>query len=120
MLFFNHLLIERFTSSRRARRKPGFSWIIKYNGYIVSYFTYVLRSEFSGKIYIGQTDNLELRLRRHNGTLPDHKRGFTRINKGPWKVVYQEMFSTRREAIKREKYLKSHRGRDWLRSSIKK
>lgn len=84
----------------------------------MAYFVYVIRSEYSGKIYIGQTDNLELRLRRHNGTLPDNKRSYTRLNKGPWKVVYQEVFSTRSEDIKREKYLKSHHGRDWIRTFI--
>lgn len=82
------------------------------------YFTYVLKSEFDGKIYIGQTDNLEMRLRRHNGTFPTNKRSYTKRNKGPWIVVYHEEFETRNEAIKREKYLKSHRGRDWLRTFL--
>ena len=82
------------------------------------YFAYVIKSEYSGKIYIGQTDNLELRLRRHNGTLPSNKRGYTKLNKGPWKFVYHEVFNTRKEAITREKQFKSHRGRDWLRVII--
>lgn len=82
------------------------------------YFTYVIQSECSGKIYIGQTDNLELRLRRHNGTLPTNKRSYTKLNKGPWKIVYHEEFNTRSEAILREKQLKSHGGRDWLKSKL--
>lgn len=84
----------------------------------MAYFTYVIKSEYNGKIYIGQTDNLELRLRRHNGTLPSKKGSYTRINKGPWRLVYHEVFNTRGEAIMREKYLKSHRGRDWLKTII--
>ena len=84
----------------------------------MAYFTYVIRSEYSGKIYIGQTDNLEFRLRRHNGTFPTNKKSYTKINKGPWILVYHESFNTRSEAIRREKYLKSHRGRDWIRTII--
>lgn len=85
----------------------------------MTFFAYVIQSEYSGKIYIGQTDNLEFRLRRHNGTFPSNKRSYTRINKGSWKLVYHETFNSRKEARVREKYLKSHRGRDWLRTFIK-
>jgi len=83
------------------------------------YFTYVIQSTSTGKIYIGQTDNLNLRLRRHNGTLPTNKRSYTKLNKGPWKLVYHEELNTRKDATIREKLLKSHRGRDWLRTFIK-
>jgi predicted GIY-YIG superfamily endonuclease len=30
------------------------------------YFTYILESEFSGKIYIGPTNDLVSRIKRHN------------------------------------------------------
>lgn len=83
------------------------------------YFTYVIRSESSNKIYIGQTDNLEFRLRRHNGKYPTKKGSFTKINKGPWNLIHQEMFETRHEAIIKEKQLKSHAGRDWIRKLLK-
>ena len=67
------------------------------------------------KIYIGQTSNLENRLNRHNGFLSNKKTSYTHINKGLWEVVYQEEYTSRKEAVMREKYLKSHIGRDWLR-----
>lgn len=80
------------------------------------YFTYVIRSETSGKIYVGQTDNLEERLEWHNGKKLAKRGSYTKLNKGPWKVVYKEEFKTRKEAIERETFLKSHQGRDWLRN----
>lgn len=78
-------------------------------------FTVYVINNDSGKIYIGQTSNLDKRLLRHNGVLRSNTRSYTRINKGSWRVVYQEKYNTRQEAIKREKFLKSHVGRDWLR-----
>ena len=77
------------------------------------YFTYVLHSEDHNRIYIGQTDNLEARINRHNS-------GFVKSTKSdlPWKVIYFEKFEKRTEALKREKELKSHRGRDFIRQII--
>ena len=81
------------------------------------FVVYVIKNDL-GKIYIGQTGDLDTRLLRHNGILRSKSRSYTRINKGVWKVVYQEVYRTRQEALKREKYLKSHRGRDWLRETM--
>lgn len=77
------------------------------------YHVYVIRNPFD-KIYIGQTNNLDLRLQRHNGLLPSKSTSYTKINHGPWQLAYSEKFETRKEAMDREKYLKSHVGRDWL------
>ena len=66
------------------------------------YYTYILESETSGILYIGQTDNLDARIKRHNygGSV------FTR-NKGPWKLLHHFTFQTRAEAIATEKKLKN-------------
>lgn len=81
------------------------------------YYVYVIQNE-KDKIYIGQTNNLEKRLGRHNGVFVSKARSYTKINKGKWNVVYNEEVGSRQEAIQREKYLKSHVGRDWLRQNI--
>jgi putative endonuclease len=67
-----------------------------------------------GEIYIGHTDDVDHRLAQHNdpgyrGTL------HTKRHPGPWRFVHQETFATRREAMERERQLKSGRGRDWIR-----
>jgi putative endonuclease len=82
------------------------------------FWVYAIRNERSGKIYIGQTSDLNRRLKRHNKLLPTKLRSYTAINKGFWVVIYKEQYQTRSEAIKREKYLKSHIGRDWLKTIL--
>jgi len=82
---------------------------------VTMYTTYVIKND-NEEIYIGQTDNLEKRLKRHNGELSTKKDSYTSIRKkGEWKLVYQELFETRFEARKREKELKSYRGREFIR-----
>jgi putative endonuclease len=80
------------------------------------FYTYTLKSKLTGKIYIGQTENLNLRLKRHNQKLKSKNRSYTKINKGPWQLIYKEEFKTRKEAIKREKELKSAQGRKFIKS----
>ena len=78
------------------------------------FYTYVLRSLKNHKRYIGHTSKEVLkRLREHNsGT-----NNWTRIN-GPFVVIYSERYSTRRDAVKRELFLKSGQGRKWLDENI--
>lgn len=78
---------------------------------------YVIKNQ-KNKIYIGQTVHIEERLKRHNGILKSKQGSYTKINKGEWKVVYQENYNTRQEVIKREKFLKSHVGRNWLKNGL--
>jgi putative endonuclease len=66
------------------------------------YFVYVLKSVNYGKYYIGQTKNLDRRLEHHNSK---HARWTIRYQ--PWKLVYSEVYTTRSEAMKRERYLKN-------------
>ena len=70
---------------------------------------YVLRSEQTGKRYIGCTEDFERRILEHNSGQNKSTRG-----KGPWRLVYSEVFATRGEALKRERGLKSGQGRAWL------
>ena len=84
----------------------------------MKFYVYAIKNEPSDKIYIGHTANLQNRLARHNHQLPNKATSFTSRNRGCWRLVYQEDFSTRVEAIAREKQLKSFRGREFLKSVI--
>ena len=75
---------------------------------------YVLRSQVSSKIYIGYTSNIEQRLISHNH--PQNK-GWTK-NFQPWELVYREVFENKKEAMEREKQLKSYQGRLYLHGII--
>ena len=66
------------------------------------YYVYILYSEKMAKHYIGQTNNLEQRLKRHN----DGYENFTA--KGlPWVLVWSTSKKSRAEAKALEKKLKN-------------
>ena len=82
----------------------------------MSYWVYLLQSDSTGKIYIGQTSNLDYRVKRHNSDYDKNR--YTRKQKGPWLLIYSEKYETRSEAMKREKFLKSGDGREWILNKI--
>ena len=83
------------------------------------FYVYALQNKQRGKIYIGQTENLQERLARHNKELPSKKSSFTSKMSGSWEIVYSEECVTRKEAMKREKELKSFRGREFVKNQIR-
>lgn len=81
------------------------------------YYVYILRSESTGKTYVGQTSDLEKRLEQHND--PECRFTlYTKRNKGPWKLIHFEAYNTRSEAMRREKHLKGGQGREWIRTNL--
>ncbi len=77
------------------------------------YLVYVLKSLHFKKTYVGITDNEERRLKQHN--LGHH--AYTNRFK-PWIIFYKELYSSRDQARKREKYFKSASGRRWLKKFV--
>ena len=74
------------------------------------FFVYVLRSTKNGKRYVGYTSKTpEERLRGHN----KGDNVWTRNNK-PFVLMHREQYVTKTEAIRREKFLKSGDGRQFL------
>jgi len=83
----------------------------------LAFCVYILKSETTGRIYIGHTSDLERRLREHN----DPKLGkcrYTRKQKGPWRLVYSEEMQSRSEAMMRERFLKGGQGRELIYKEI--
>jgi putative endonuclease len=74
------------------------------------YWVYILQNEITGKLYKGQTSDLDNRLKRHNSDETGSMR-YTYKQKGSWRLIYSEKHPTRSEAMKREKFLKSGQGR---------
>ena len=72
------------------------------------YTVYVLHS-VEGYTYVGMTNDLERRLREHKSG----QSRYTRQDRG-WEVIYREEVPTCEEARKREQYLKSHAGKEWM------
>ena len=77
------------------------------------YFVYVIENE-TGRIYIGQTQDLQNRINRHNNLKLNKKNSYTSKNKGWWIYIYVEGCDSRAEAKIREKQLKTSRGRNFI------
>lgn len=78
------------------------------------YYTYVLQSEKDNKLYTGYTQNLDLRFEQHQkGQVESTK------NRRPFKLIYYEACLDQADALKREKYLKTHYGKMFLKNRLK-
>ena len=75
---------------------------------------YVLKSVRFQKIYIGFSSDINARIIAHNH--PANK-GWTK-KFSPWELAYTEEFNTKEEAMKREKQLKSAKGREFIHNKI--
>lgn len=73
------------------------------------FYTYILKSEKSGRYYVGHTSDLEERLSYHNSGKVKATR-----NKGPWEAVYYETFKTKTEANRRELEIKKKKSRKYI------
>ena len=70
----------------------------------MTYFVYILRTS-SNTLYIGQTNNLEKRIKEHKtkrGRSAKYMRSFL-----AFELVYKEEYKTKSEALKREYELKT-------------
>jgi putative endonuclease len=80
------------------------------------FFVYAIYNSKYDKIYIGQTEDLVLRLTLHNNR--EFKGCYTAKFDGKWKIIYKEEARSRKEALVREKQLKSYQGRRFIKSHI--
>ena len=78
------------------------------------FVVYILKSLSFDKIYIGYTSNLIQRFYSHNQFAT---KGYTTRYR-PWEVIHVEVFYSKQEALKREKFLKSGAGRKWIYSKL--
>ena len=79
------------------------------------YYVYVIESK-EGFKYTGMTEDLEERLEQHN----DQTLSFWTKRGTNWKLIYKEEFDNKTEALKREKWLKTGVGRDYLKKILEK
>jgi putative endonuclease len=79
------------------------------------YYVYVLRSNKSGNFYTGYTSDLRKRLTEHQSGLASYTKG-----RGPYELIYYEACRNQRDAIMREKYLKTGPGKRYLKNRIKR
>jgi putative endonuclease len=79
------------------------------------YHVYILQNA-RGRFYVGQTDNLENRVRQHNDPSSDTSKYCPK--NGPWTLVWSEPYETRDAAMAREKLIKSMKSARWIRDNL--
>ena len=79
------------------------------------FYTYVLQSKKDGRFYTGATDDLRKRFKDHQ----EGKSAWTK-SRGPFELIYYEACLEKHDAFGREKYLKSGRGKRFLKARLKR
>jgi putative endonuclease len=77
------------------------------------YYAYVLKSIGHDYFYKGHCADVNARLIQHNSRMTVSIRPYV-----PFEIVYVEAFETEWEAIAREKYFKTSRGRLFLKGKL--
>ena len=78
------------------------------------FYVYVLLSGADGGFYTGLTGDLKRRVGEHSEGLVETTR-----NRRPMELVYYEACNSRKDAYRREKYLKTSSGKRYLRDRLK-
>lgn len=78
------------------------------------YYVYVLQSQKDKKLYTGYTKDLKLRFEQHQKGLVESTK-----NRRPFKLIYYEACLHQKDALHREKYLKTAYGKKFLKSRLK-
>jgi len=80
----------------------------------IKYYVYVIQSEVDNRLYVGLSKDCKKRLQSHNNGETFSTKGYR-----PWQLVYLEEVGTRNQERKREKYLKSGTGKEYIKNLVK-
>jgi putative endonuclease len=111
---FTELSSRKFGSWLALNRTPGqqvWFWFradSPLNGDFM-YYTYVLQSGRDKRFYIGSTENLERRLAEHSSG-----KCHTTLRFGELKLIFYECFLAKEDALRRERYFKTTKGKKAL------
>ena len=79
------------------------------------YYVYVLQSLKTNWIYVGSTSDLRKRFKSHN----DGENLSTK-NYRPFKLIFYEAYLSKKDALRREEYFKTTKGKTTLKTMLKK
>ena len=88
-------------------RVPGLNILL--GPFYCMYFVYILYSKDFDRYYVGQCENLDARLKRHNNKAVSSTKAYS-----PWQMIYTETFSTRALAYQRESEIKKKKSRKYI------
>lgn len=78
------------------------------------YFVYVLQSLNIDWIYVGSTTDLKQRFKSHNDGENLSTKGYK-----PFKLIFYEAYLNKKDALRREEYFKTTKGKTTLRTMLK-
>lgn len=81
--------------------------------FIMHYYVYILHSNKDSNFYVGYTNDIKKRIVEHNSG----KVKSTSLRR-PFKLVYWEGCLSQKDALKREKYLKTAWGKRYIKNRI--
>lgn len=81
---------------------------------IMFYYVYVLQSKKNNSLYVGYTNDLKKRLQKHNRGL-----NFSTKPYRPWQLIHYEAYRNKKDAERRENYLKENQGARLLKRMLK-
>jgi len=78
------------------------------------YYVYILYNKIKNFIYIGYSENLKQRFTEHN-------KGYSKSTKPyiPLELIHYEAYKNKKDAKRREEYLKTNRGKTTLLTMLK-
>jgi len=78
------------------------------------YYSYVLFSKINKRLYVGSTKNLKQRIEQH-------RKGKTWTTKrlGNFDLIFYEAFKAKADALRRERYFKTSKGKSSLKQIIR-
>ncbi|MEK7617197.1 MAG: GIY-YIG nuclease family protein [Patescibacteria group bacterium] len=77
------------------------------------YYIYILKSSKDGKYYTGFSGDLRKRFKEHNSGNIQSTR-----NRRPLELIYYEAYKEKSQALRREKFLKTTKGKLQLKKQI--
>jgi len=78
------------------------------------YYVYVLYNKAKNFIYIGYSEDLRQRVKEHNSGKSKSTKYYI-----PLEVIHYEAYRSKKDAKRREEYLKTNRGRTTLMTMLK-
>ncbi len=81
----------------------------------MSFYVYILESLKTGRYYVGQTEDLEKRLSRHNSSVNKATKSGV-----PWNLKWWKAFDTRSESVREEKVLKALKKRRAIENHVER
>ena len=79
------------------------------------YYVYIIENSIAHSWYIGFSEDYERRLLEHKSKSGSQ---FTRCQDGEWSLIYLEGYCNKKDALSREKYLKSGAGRKYIKKQL--